>query len=416
MNQQRATRTRTAAPGEVIYSEGYGGEAVVYLITDGKVQLSTHCDDKTVVLATLGKGEFFGEAAILPPEPRTHTAKALTFCQLTVVEASAIEQELERSSPLVRHMVRTLVRRARKRDEMLAAYTRADFLPAIVSYAHVLALMATSENVEGINEWTHERSRRSDEVSIPLAEVVKRCRAIAGHSRARVMTMLKRMERLNLIAMDGKPAEFLGNVATRPGSADSVSPRHHVVFDPARITERAQQVANDDLDTALNSELELIDLAELEALIAVDKAMILSKLSHGEIAEDVFAFRKSRVLNYVEQKGTAYFSRRNPRKVVDVQSLDDLQYVDQRTLFEAVGQSDSYDLAKLFASNASPAAIELLQSVMAEARRNEISWIMRRGIKVDPVELGDIEQRLLDTVKAIRSAVAAGAEPPAREG
>lgn len=407
MSQQRSTWSRTAAPGEVIYSEGYAGEPVIYVIGDGKIEISTHCDDKKVVLATLGKGEFFGEAALLAPEPRAHTAKALTFCQLTVIQANVVEQELERASPLLRHVVRTLIRRSRKRDDLLATYTHADFLPGVLSYAHVLSLMAGGENAESIDG----RMRRglSEEAAVPLAEVVKKCRAIAGHSRPHVMTMLKRMERLNLITLQSGVAEHLGGNATRYVANDGALARQVVTFDPVRITERAQQVADEDLDIAINSELELIDLTDLEALIGVEKTMILNKLSHAEIADDVFAFRKSKVLNYVEEKGVAYFSRRNPRKAIDVQSLEDLEYVDERTLFEAVSQTDTYDLAKLFASIADQSIVDRLFSVMTETRRNEISWIMRRDIKVDPVALGDIELRFLEMVKTIRSSASGAA-------
>ncbi len=63
MNQQQSSRSRTAAPGEVIYSEGFVGESVIYVIAEGKVEISTRCDEKKVVLATLGKGEIFGESA-----------------------------------------------------------------------------------------------------------------------------------------------------------------------------------------------------------------------------------------------------------------------------------------------------------------------------------------------------------------
>ena len=37
VNQQKSSWTRTAAPGEVIYSEGFAGEPVLYVITEGKV-------------------------------------------------------------------------------------------------------------------------------------------------------------------------------------------------------------------------------------------------------------------------------------------------------------------------------------------------------------------------------------------
>jgi hypothetical protein len=43
---------------------------------------------------------------------------------------------------------------------------------------------------------------------------------------------------------------------------------------------------------------------------------------------------------------------------------------------------------------------------MTEARKKEVSWVMRREIKIDPVEIIDIEQRFLDTVRALKSPVA----------
>ncbi|RDU97421.1 Crp/Fnr family transcriptional regulator [Trinickia dinghuensis] len=407
MNQQRTSWTRTAAPGEVIYSEGFAGEAVLYVITEGKVELSTRCDDKKVVLATVGKGEFFGEAVLLQAEPRAHTAKALSFCQLTVIHASMVEEELERASPLLRHIVRTTIRRSRKKDDLLATYTHADFLPGVVSYAHVLALMAGTDNADSMDG--RMRRGQTDEVSVPLPEVIKKCRAIAGHSRPHVMTMLGRMEKLNLVSLGTGRAEHLsGN--SRGG--DAPSNRHVVTFDPTRITERAQQVADQDLDIAINSELELIELADLEALIGVERKMLLNKLSHDEIAEDVFAFRKTKVLHYVEEKGVSYFAKR-ARGSGDVKSLEDIEFVDHRTLFDAVSATDTYDLAKLAASAGDPAIVDKLFSVMTEARKKEVSWVMRRDLKIDQAEVEDIEQRFLQTIRELK--VANSHAPMSRE-
>lgn len=399
MNQQRTSWTRTAAPGEVIYSEGFAGEAVLYVITEGKVELSTRCDDKKVVLATLGKGEFFGEAVLLQAEPRAHTAKALAFCQLTVVHASMVEDELERASPLLRHVVRTTIRRSRKKDDLLATYTHADFLPGIVSYAHVLALMAGAEGMDAMDG--RMRRGQSDEVAVPLPEVVKKCRAIAGHSRPHVMTMLSRMEKLNLVSLGTGRAEHLsGN--SRAGQ-DGASNRQVVTFDPSRITDRAQQVADQDLDIAINSELELIELSDLEALIGVERKTLLNKLSHDEIAEDLFAFRKTKVLHYVEEKGVSYFSKRS-RGSGEIKSLEDIEHVDHRTLFDAVSSMDTYDLAKLAASTGDTAIVDKLFSVMTEARKKEVSWVMRRDLKLDQAEVDDIELRLIETIRTIKAA------------
>ncbi|MGN6648603.1 FliG C-terminal domain-containing protein, partial [Trinickia sp.] len=184
---------------------------------------------------------------------------------------------------------------------------------------------------------------------------------------------------------------------------DAASNRQVVTFDPARITERAQQVADQDLDIAINSELELIELADLEALVGVERKMLLNKLSHDEIAEDVFAFRKTKVLHYVEEKGVSYFAKR-ARGSGDVKSIEDIEFVDHRTLFDVVSGTDTYDLAKLAASMGDQAIVEKLFSVMTEARKNEVSWVMRRDLKVDPAEVEDIEQRFLQSIRELKAA------------
>ncbi|MCA7949017.1 cyclic nucleotide-binding domain-containing protein [Burkholderia seminalis] len=409
MNRQQSW-TRTAAPGEIIYSEGFAGEPVIFLITDGKVELSTRCDDKRVIVATLGRGEFFGESALLAAEPRAHTAKALSFCQLTVVPAGMLDDEIERVSALLRHIVRTMIRRVKRKDDQLATYTHADFMPGVLSYAHVLSLMAGADTRDASDTWARRPMQaHAAEASVPLAEVIRKCRAIAGHSRPHVLAMLRRMEKLNLVTIEAAQSDGAGGAADYAASSDA---RQVVTFDAARIIDRAQQVADHDLDLSINSELELIELADLESLIGVDKTLLLNKLSNGEIADEVFAFRKSKVLSYVEQKGVAYFSRRNARRGGDVRALEDLVWVDQRTLFDVISAFDTYDLAKLIANLDDRAVADKLFSVMTEARRNEVSWVMRREIKLDPIEVEEIEQRVLDAVRAAK-APAAGVAPVA---
>ncbi|MCL4633993.1 cyclic nucleotide-binding domain-containing protein [Burkholderia sp.] len=405
MNRQQSW-TRTAAPGEIIYSEGFAGEPVIFLITDGKVELSTRCEDKRVIVATLGRGEFFGESVLLAAEPRAHTAKALSFCQLTVVPAGVLDEEIERVSALLRHIVRTMIRRVKRKDDQLATYTHADFMPGVLSYAHVLSLMAGADARESGDTWARRPMQaHAAETSVPLAEVIRKCRAIAGHSRPHVLAMLRRMEKLNLVTIEAAQGDGTGGASEYAASSDA---RQVVTFDAARVIDRAQQVADHDLDVSINSELELIELADLESLIGVDKTLLLNKLSNGEIAEEVFAFRKSKVLNYVEQKGVAYFSRRNARRGGDVRALEDLVWIDQRTLFDVISAFDTYDLAKLIANLDDRAVADKLFSVMTEARRNEVSWVMRRELKLDPVEIDEIEQRVLEAVRAAK-APAAGA-------
>lgn len=406
MKQENSSRSRTVAPGGIIYSEGYVGNSAIYVIAEGKVEISARCDERRVVLATLGKGECFGESALLPSEPRSSTAKALTFCRLSEIDSSVVEEELEQVSPLLRHMLRTMIRRTKRKDELLATYTNADFLPGIVSYAHVLGLMASAEPREG-----RARRLQSEEISILLADVVKKCQAIAGHPRVHVMAMLKRMEKLNLVTLETGRLDYLGNSSTPSVVEDATTGKQIVTFDPVRIIDRSQKVADHDLDIAIASDLELIELADLEALIGVERQLILDKLSRAEIAEDIFAFRRAKVLTYIEDNGVAYFSKKKMRTAAELESLADLDFVDDRTLFDTVSAFDTYDLAKLLASTTDRAVSDRLLSVMTKARQSETSWIMRRDLVVNPGEIQDIEHRFIQQIKSIRAAQVAPVSP-----
>src|SRR5438309_10742465 len=62
--------------GDVIISEGQPGTSM-YVIASGEVKVFTSGkDNKTVYLAKLGEGDFFGEVSVLTGKPRTATITA----------------------------------------------------------------------------------------------------------------------------------------------------------------------------------------------------------------------------------------------------------------------------------------------------------------------------------------------------
>ena len=84
MAQQQALPLRTASPGEIIFSEGAMGNPLMYVIKEGSVEISITRGERKVVLSTLERGQFFGEMALLSTEPRSATAKALSYCEFQV--------------------------------------------------------------------------------------------------------------------------------------------------------------------------------------------------------------------------------------------------------------------------------------------------------------------------------------------
>jgi hypothetical protein len=52
---------------------------------------------------------------------------------------------------------------------------------------------------------------------------------------------------------------------------------------------------------------------------------------------------------------------------------------------------------------------------MTEARKKEVSWVMRRDLKIDQAEVDDIEQRFLQTIRDLKAASGRAPERVSRE-
>lgn len=74
---RRGATTVRFPPGEVIFRQGDAGDSI-YKLIDGEVEVVREQEGKETVLARLGPGEFFGEAALLTDAPRNATIRTLS--------------------------------------------------------------------------------------------------------------------------------------------------------------------------------------------------------------------------------------------------------------------------------------------------------------------------------------------------
>ena len=80
--------------GDVIISEGQPGSSM-YVIASGEVKVFTSGrDNKTVYLAKLGEGDFFGEVSVLTGKPRTATITASQPTELLRLDKEKLDNAL----------------------------------------------------------------------------------------------------------------------------------------------------------------------------------------------------------------------------------------------------------------------------------------------------------------------------------
>lgn len=85
MNQ---LKPRVFIPGERIFRVDEPGDAL-YFVHSGQVQVLSR---ENAPIANLGEGAFFGEMALISDKPRSATVRALTYCDLYVLERESFER------------------------------------------------------------------------------------------------------------------------------------------------------------------------------------------------------------------------------------------------------------------------------------------------------------------------------------
>lgn len=98
----------------VLMEDAWGN--AVYFIVSGwvKVRRLSGAGEDVVTLAILGRGDFFGEMAILDESPRSTDVIALSAVKLISISAQRFIQTLFRDSQLHHRMLQLMVRRLRQ--------------------------------------------------------------------------------------------------------------------------------------------------------------------------------------------------------------------------------------------------------------------------------------------------------------
>lgn len=114
-------RTKQYAHKQVIFEEGAPGDAA-YLIAEGEVEVFRKKGGKEVGIASLQRGDIFGEMSLIDHAPRTATARAIGDVNLIVVTPEDLASRLdhlEQNDKVLRRLIDVFVRRLRGQIDRL---------------------------------------------------------------------------------------------------------------------------------------------------------------------------------------------------------------------------------------------------------------------------------------------------------
>ena len=94
---------------ELIFEEGQPG-AALFLILDGSVAIEMHRENHATTLATLERGAFFGEMALLDEAPRSANARSLERTHTLALYRNDLSQLIQRDPQTACQIYRALAR------------------------------------------------------------------------------------------------------------------------------------------------------------------------------------------------------------------------------------------------------------------------------------------------------------------
>jgi CRP-like cAMP-binding protein len=171
--------------GDVLFREGEQGEEM-YVIQSGLVQILKRVGADERPLATLGRGEFLGEMAILNGKPRTATAVVLEDAKCLVIDAATLEQMISSNTEIALRLVKKLARRLDSADEMIQILLNPD--------PKARVLLGLKRHAESFGEETALGVR-------VLASAIDLAREV-GVDEHQVDDVLARLRRLRIASVD----------------------------------------------------------------------------------------------------------------------------------------------------------------------------------------------------------------------
>jgi CRP/FNR family transcriptional regulator, cyclic AMP receptor protein len=124
--------------GTVLFKEGEPGKEM-FVVQQGRVNISKRVGAVEKILVTLGAGEFFGEMSILNNKPRSATATCAEDAKILVIDPRTFEAMIRGNAEIAVRMIKKLADRLQEADHQIENLLLKDVSSRVV---HYLALAA----------------------------------------------------------------------------------------------------------------------------------------------------------------------------------------------------------------------------------------------------------------------------------
>ncbi|MGZ8180955.1 MAG: cyclic nucleotide-binding domain-containing protein [Methylobacter sp.] len=373
-------RVKQYLKGEIIFQEGQPSEHF-YILQKGEVEVSIKRHEKRFVVNSLGPGAFFGEMGLLSNEPRSATCKAMTFVEVIRVSNEDFKSLLKNSHPLTEKIINMLLGRLKRLTDISinnAASANSFYAAAILLD---LNFRATK------NDWL-------------LAElVIKQISLTLGLLPHQAKEVLQQFIDFGLIRQE-KKLKKKGEFSAFQGDEGE----SRLFLASNNLLEAAKNIQNQPGKTfsdSISLDLELMEISEALELFDINQKKFYSKMCVADFPDNLFFINKPILFDLIKDKGKQFFEKPTVKDISDINVLDDLIFVDKKTIQQALQELEPYTVAKLVKS-ASVEITEMLMGCFSSRMKGIIEDTIDKVHIDDDLEVQGIEKSFIDIIKRIK--------------
>jgi len=377
---------KTFHKGQLVFKKGQPGNKA-FLIKKGAIDLCIIKDGRKTLLESLKTGQLFGELGLINEDPRPFDAIATEFTELVIIEKEFLNQFIKNSPGIVQAFLNAMIsqfnRLSKQQDDDIETLTGANFL----GISKVLNLMYVAhKNAQQTNQ---KGKKEGEDPGIDYQELTKKIRSVFPVNQLDIDNALKRLADLYYIEINFKK-----------GQTAKTMQKFVKVRDPDNFDRVVENIAQHMGTDASYSAQEYIDIVEAAKMVNTTEELIYKKIASNEIPENLFFVNKSGFMEFASEKGEYFFkkAKRKRVKIEDIEDVNDLIYVDGKTLRDVLSEIGYYKLSVLM-----KIAEEETQQKLFSCLSGRIATIVKTEMEgledIDEIEAADIEEEIIEMVR-----------------
>jgi hypothetical protein len=144
-----------------------------------------------------------------------------------------------------------------------------------------------------------------------------------------------------------------------------------------------------------------MEINEALDLFDINQKKFYSKMCCADFPDNLFFINKPVLFGLIQDKGKQFFEKPSVKNISEINALDDLIFIDKKTIHQALQELEPYNVAKLIKS--APLEIaELLMGCFSSRMKGIIENTIAKVSIDDHLESQELEKSFIDSIKRIK--------------